>query len=533
MKKIKKLTALVLSLAMVLALASCGGGTSNSSSDTAPGSASASASGSDSNPGASVSGDTNLVVGVMNDTDGFDPINTVNFVGVNLVYEGLFDIDPDTSEIYGVLAESWSYDDDTHLRVKLYDNAAFSNGDPVTGEDVYWSWYRNISENGKEASSFAFIDWDNWEFVSDKEFVISFLEPFGPAVNYMTMAAFSVMDKAAMENASSDTYWSSPVGSGPYTVTENVSGAYSSYVRNESYWNADTMPQAAEIMVKNYSDASTMFVDFETGAIDMAFELEETDANRITDGSVPNAELVTISTNNIIGLALPEYTSSLDDVRVRQALAYALDVNALTEVAYGSLGQVSDTMIPSNIQFALETGVQEYNPEKAKQLLADAGVSDLTLHMVIVGSPTNERLATSMQAYFAAVGVNLDIESCDLATAISHFKASETDIVINSGSNVTMDTYESLQMTLETSSNATIRITDPDYNAGVLEAKGSTDDSVRETGYTAAQQWLADNYRQIPICEPLFAFCYNSEKISGLNTMADEALSLRDVTFVG
>ena len=530
MKKIKKLTAMFLSLAMVLALASCGG---TSTPPASSGGASSTPGASEPAPGDSAPVSTNLVVGVMNDTDGFDPINTVNFVGINLVYEGLFDIDPDTSEIFGVLAESWSYDDDTHLRVKLYDNATFSSGNPVTGEDVYWSWYRNISENGKEASSFAFIDWDNWEFVSDKEFVISYLEPFGPALNYMSMAAFSVLDKAAMENATSDDYWMSPVGSGPYTVAENVSGAYSSYVRNESYWNADTMPQATEIMVKNYSDASTMFVDFETGAIDMAFDLEETDANRITDGNVPNAELVTISTNNIIGLALPEYTGSLDDVRVRQALAYALDVNALTEVAYGSLGQVAETMIPGNIQFALKTGVQEYNPEKAKQLLADAGVSGLTLHLVIVGSPTNERLATSMQAYFAAVGVTLEIESCDLATAISHFKASETDIVINSGSNVTMDTYESLQMTLETSSNATIRITDPDYNAGVLEAKGSTDDAVREAGYTAAQQWLADNYRQIPICEPLFAFCYNSEKISGLSTMADEALSLRDVTFVG
>lgn len=524
MKKIKKIAALFLCLAMILALAACGGGAqSGTSSGSTPGASS----------GGPAAGGTTLTVGVMNDTDGFDPINTVNFVGINLVYEGLFDIDPDTSEIYGVLAESWGYDDDTHLRVKLYDDAAFSNGDPVTGQDVYWSWYRNISENGKEASSFAFIDWDNWEFVSDKEFVISYLEPFGPALNYMTMAVFSVIDKAAMENATSDDYWSNPVGSGPYTVKENVSGSYSSYVRNESYWNAETMPQATEITVNNYSDASTMFVDFETGAIDMAFELEETDANRITDGSVPNAELVTISTNNIIGLALPEYTSSLDDVRVRQALAYALDVNALTEVAYGALGQVADTMIPSNIQYALKTGVQEYNPEKAKELLADAGISDLSLHLVIVGSPTNERLATAMQAYFTAIGVNLDIESCDLATAISHFKASETDIVINSGSNVTMDTYESLQMTLETSSNATIRITDPDYNAAILEAKTSTDDAVREKGYTDAQQWLADNYRQIPICEPLYAFCYNTEKISGLNTMADEALSLRDVTFVG
>ena len=98
MKKIKKIAALFLCLAMILALAACGGGAqSGTSSGSTPGASS----------GGPAAGGTTLTVGVMNDTDGFDPINTVNFVGINLVYEGLFDIDPDTSEIYGVLAESW------------------------------------------------------------------------------------------------------------------------------------------------------------------------------------------------------------------------------------------------------------------------------------------------------------------------------------------------------------------------------------------------------------------------------------------
>lgn len=528
----KKILATILSLAMLLALLSGCGGTGNSSA-SAPAPSSSTPAASD--PGEAEpapSGDTTLTVGVLTDTDGFDPINTVNFVGCNLVYETLVDIDPATSEAVGVLAESWEYVDDTHLKVKLYDNAVFSNGEPVTAQDVYWSWYRNISENSSNMNCFEFIDWDNWEFVSDKEFVISYLEPFGPAVNYMTMCCFSVVDQSAMENATSDDYWSAPVGSGPYTVVENVSGSYSSYVLDSDYWNAEKMPEPTEITVKNYSDASTMFIDFETGALDIAFDLDVTDADRVTAGSVEGATLESISTNNVIGLALPEYTASLDDVRVRQALAYALDVDALTEVAYGSLGTTSTTLVPANVQDVLEVGKQEYNPEKAKELLAEAGVSDLTLHLVIVGSPQNERLATTMQAYFEAIGVTLDIESCDLATAISHFKNSETDIVINSGSVVTMDTYEALMMTLATSTNATIRITDESYNEDLLTGKGASDDAVRTQAYTEAQQWLADNYRQIPICEPEFAYCYSSAKIASVNTMCDEALTLRYVDLV-
>lgn len=523
----KKTLALILSLSLMLALLSgCGGSGTNSTAST-------STSGSSGNSSATTGSPTSLTVGVMSDTDGFDPINTVNYVGCNLVYETLVDIDPETYEPVGVLAESWEYVDDTHLRVKLYDDATFSNGEPVTGEDVYWSWYRNISGNSSVMNCFAFIDWDNWEFVSDKEFVISYLQPFSPAVNYMTMCGFSVVCKSAMENATSDDYWSAPVGSGPYTVVENVSGAYSSYALREDYWNTEKMPDPTEITVKNYSDASTLFIDYETGALDIAFDLDTTDADRVSAGEVENTTLETISTNNVIGLALPEYTEALEDVRVRQALAYALDVDALTEVGYGSLGTPASTLIATNIQDALEVGKQEYNPEKAKELLKEAGVSNLTLSLVIVGNPTDERVATTMQAYFEAIGVTLEIESCDLATAISHFMNSETDLVLNSGSVVTMDTYEALQMTLSTSTNATIRITDESYNEDLLAGMAATDEAVRTQAYTEAQQWLHDNYRQIPICELETAFCYKADKVLSVNTMCDEALTLRYVELAG
>lgn len=532
MKKFKKITALILSLAMVLALVACG---NNSNSSNPPASNPGTSNPPASSSGDSTPADTTLTVGILNGnsaaSDGFDPISSTNSVGCNLVYETLFDIDPNTSEAVNILAESWSYDDETHLRVKLHDNATFSNGDPVTAQDVYWSWYRNISENSRDAGNLDFIDWENWEFVSDKEFVISFNKAFGPAINYMTMRCFSVMSKAAMENATSDDYWSAPVGSGPYTVKENVSGSYSSYVLNENYWNTDLMPEATEITIRHYSEASTMYVDFETGALDLAWELEANDADRAVN--LENAKLETVSLNNTIGICFPEYTEALSDVRVRQALAYAMDVQALTEMGYGSLATVSSTIIPSGVQNVAQTGIQEYNPEKARQLLADAGVSDLTLSLVIVGSPTNERIATALAAYFLDVGVTLKVESCDLATAISHFMNNETDIGINSGSVVSMDTYEALMMTLETSTNGTIRITDAAYNQALLSGSSTSDDAERAQAYVNAQNWLHDNYRQVAICEPTLAYVYRTDKIAAVNSMVDEAMTLRYVEFVG
>lgn len=522
----QKILALTLALAMAAALLS-GCGPSNPPA-SAPAESTVPS-------GTSAPSGASLTVGVMTDTDGFDPISSVNYLGCNLVYETLVDIDPETNEPVGVLAEHWEYRDDTHLYVKLYDDAAFSSGNTVTGQDVYWSWYRNVENNSSQLNNFEFIDWDNWEFISDKEFVISFRQTFGPAVNYMTMCAFSVVDSTAMAGATSEDYWSAPIGSGPYTVKENVAGAYSSYVRNDSYWNPEALPDAAEITVNNYSDTSTMFIDFETGALDIAFGLDVTDADRVTDGQMEGAELETIPTNNVISLAFPEYTEALSDPRVREALACALDVTALTDLAYGSLGTVASSIVPSTVQYALDVGVQAYDVERARQLLREAGYSDgeLALDIVIVGNPTDERMVTGIQAYFQAVGVALNIESCDLATAISHFMNSETDIVLNQGAVVSMDPWEVLQMNLSTSTNATIRVTDASFNEDLLAAKTTTDEAEQERAYQEAQQWLIDNHRFVPICETEFAYVYRTDKISSVNTLCDEAITLRYVELAG
>ena len=419
--------------------------------------------------------------------------------------------------------------------MKLYDDATFSSGNPVTAQDVYDSWYRNVENTTSNSNTLDFIDWDNWEFINDKEFVISYLDAFGPALNYMTMCCFSVIDTKAMADATSEDFWSAPVGSGPYTVVENVSGSYSSYVRNEDYWNQDKMPEATEITINNYSDASTMFIDFETGTLDIAMDLDETDANRVANGEVDDATLVELAAENVYSIAFPEYTEVFSDIRVREALSYALDVEAITEIAYGSLGEVANSCIPANLQYALDVGVQEYDPEYAKELLAEAGYSDgdIELSLVIVGSDTNERMATAIQSYWQAVGVTLNIESCDLATAISHFMASETDVVIDQGSVVSLDPYEKLMMNLDNSTNATIRITDPDFNADLRAGVSTSDEAERQAAYEAAQQWIHDNYRVIPICEIQVGCVYRTSKIAALNTLTDECTTLRYVTFTG
>lgn len=505
----KRVFALVLALVMCLGLGAC----NNTGTEETP-STSPSTSVSAGQQGSTVEGDSNFVrqteegtltVGMMTAVSGFDTVGDSNYLGMKLVYETLFYVNPDDPTPQGLLAEKWEYQDDTHLYIKLYDDATFSNGEPVTCEDVIWSWYRTVEQQGSEMQNLEFIDFENTEIINDKEMVLAYNFPFSPALGFMSMTTWgAVLCKSAMENATADDYWDSPVGSGPYTVVENVSGVGTTYALREDYWNPATMPEAETIYVRNYSDTNTMFIDYETGALDMAFDIDPTDAARVVNGEVADTSYEIISENDITSLAFPEYMEVFDDINVRKALSLATDVDALTEIGYGVLGQVASSNLPSGISYALETGKNEYDPEEAKRLLEEAGYKDgdLSFLVVVVTDPELDRLATVLQEQWAAIGVELEILSVDLATAIPYYMAGDTDVIFNQGGGVgSYDPYEVLQMSMEQSSNATIRITDATFNQYCRTGMSSTDEAVAQEAYENAQQWLADNYRMIPIVE--------------------------------
>lgn len=523
MKKKKALRIAALAMAMVTAfsLSACGG------SSTGDGSSAPETDSKNTEEAGNYVRQTaegTLSVGTTQSTDTFDIAGGANYIGEQLVYETLFYINPETSEPEGMLAEEWEYRDDTHLYVKIYDDASFSNGDSVTCEDVIWSWYRTVEEQSSEVQNLAFINFDDIEYINDKEMVIGFNYTFEPAVNYMSMFTWaSVMCKSAMENASADDYWSNPVGSGPYTVEENVSGTGCTYKLRSDYWNKDLTPEAETIYVKSYSDASTMMIDYETGALDVCFNLTTNDAERVISGEVADTSYELLNDADITSISYCEYTESLQDENVRKALSLALDKETIVDVVWGNLGTATNTVIPSMLSESLDCFDDTYDPDQAKELLEAAGYNSsnpLELNVVVVGERSQlVDLATIVQEQWAQVGVKLTVDSCDLATAISHYMNSETDIVFDQGGGIcSYSAYEILQMWGENSSNTTIKISDQGF-IDLVNLGGSTlDESEHNRAYTEAQQYLADNYWRSPLAETYSIVIYRPY-VSNVNSL--------------
>ena len=472
-----------------------------------------------------------FTVGTTYSTENYDPRTSSYTLGLQVVYDSLFVRNPSTQEIEGLLAEKWEYQDDTHLYIKIVDNATFSNGDPITADDVLYSLKLMHDESPRYATYFEHYLFDECYTISDTELVLVTDAAYGPSLAYLATRYASIVCQDFIENGTEEDMWSNPVVSGPYVVTENVSGSHSSYRLRDDYWG-DTTGMPETITIKNYSEATTMFIDYENGALDAAFSISTNDAQRVMDGEVSNTNLIIAPASDVKALAMPEYVEAFDDIRVRQAIAHAIDADACAEVGLGIIQKSAHSTVPSNLDYYVDVGQYKYDPELSRQLLAEAGYSDgdIVLDLVVVNLETNVRFAEAVQAYLSNVGITVNVLSYDMTTAITHFQNNDTDLVLNAVGATTLDPDQMYSTTKITSDNGTVRITDDTFNAFLDAGCTTVDVKERAEAYANAQQWMYDNYRQVPICEVYSAYVYR-DYISAMPVIDPDSPSLRFVEF--
>lgn len=475
-------------------------------------------------------GDGWLIVGVTTASVGFDPTTDQNYYGIPYVYDSLFTYDND-GNIVGLLAKEHEWVDDTHLKITLQD-ATFSNGEPITSEDVIYSIQRYFTKGSRWNTYFTSIDFDNTEIVDDKTFILAYSEVTGCAMSYLATRHTSVLDKDYMESAGDDALWSGFPASGPYVCTENVSGSHFIMERRDDYWGE--LPEAKYIKIVFYSETTTMMVDYENGAIDMAINVTDNDVTRIQNGEVEHTNLVIKGYYNQFSFCLPEYTEAFDDIRVRQAISLAIDSDTIAQAVFGKLCQFSTSTLPADVAYQVEIGRHEYDPERAQELLKEAGYNpgDLNFRMVVINFSHLVDIAEAIQAYLEAVGITLTIEPYAQPVAVSYFQACDTDTVINNNAEgvISGDPDQWYNTTKSNSTNGSVRITDETYNSYLNAGLYTQDEDARAEAYKNAQQWMSDNYRMISICDGLMAYVYK-DYITSCDCYTPLQMNWRTVTF--
>ena len=416
----KKAIALLLALIMALSLAACGNSSKPQDSKEPENSPPASEepsynvdekvdiSDTDDQIAEKKTEDGWLVVGVTTASVGFDPTAHQNYYGIPYVFDSLFTYD-DEGNIVPLLAKEYEWVDDLHLKITLQD-AVFSSGDPITSEDAIYSIQRYFTKGSRWNTYFSTIDFENTEIIDDKTFILAYTAVTGSAMSYLATRHTSVLDKDFVEAGGEDVLWENFSASGPYVCIENVSGSHFTLQRRDDYWGEK--PEAEFIKVVFYSETTTLMVDYENGAIDLAIGITDNDVKRIQAGEVADTNLTIMGYYNQFALCLPEYMEVFNDIRIRQAISLAIDSDTIAEAVFGNLQQPSTSTLPADIAYQAEIGRHEYNPEKALQLLDEAGVKpgDLSFRMVVVNFPHLVKMAEAIQAYLEGVGITLTIE---------------------------------------------------------------------------------------------------------------------------
>lgn len=440
-----------------------------------------------------------LSIGTLLTSDTFDPTIVANNPTLMLVYDSILTRDPETNEIIGNLAETWEFSEDgTEVTLHFRDDVYFSNGEKLTPDDALYSLGRyRVNDQFFKDSGWENIDFDNSR-VEGNDLILKLFQSTPLIEAQLADNKWGTVLCQSYVEANPDSFWDAPVGSGPFILTENASGSHYALERNESYWG--TPADISSVYYYIYGDATTMFVDFENGDLDMAIDVASSDADRMIEGGI-DAQYKMMETYDINYVALPWYTPEFDDIRIREAISLALDREGISKAAFGNLAETADSVGIKGLPYYESQGDPKYDIEAAKKLMADAGYPDggLEFNLVVFSQPAKQKQAEAIQACLAEIGITVTIEAYDPPTAIPIFMAQGTAIALGgtSGSNYDLAKYLS-DSSLE-SSNQTTSVHDEEYNEWLSTARFSLDPEVRADCYSKIQKWHAENYRWIPL----------------------------------
>ena len=356
---------------------------------------------------------TDILVGQASDIVTLDPAgqqDTTSGVLMKHAYSTLLDVDNE-GKVVPDLAESYEMKSDTEYVFKLREDACFWDGTPVTAQDVKFSLDR-AKGMPKTKSNTSKIE--EVTVNGDHEVTIKLTEPYAAFKTIVTQHNLSILSEKAVTEAG-DSYGDvdNLLGSGPFKVTEWVPNDHYTLVRNDNYWGE--MPIATSITCRVIPEGSARTIALEAGEIDVVWSVDPTDCANVE--SNPDVKLLSQPSTGIDYVGMNTQKEKFSDKRVRQAINYALDKQAFVDTIIEGRGLVANSYINAAIPgWTDEVEAYPYDPEKAKELLAEAGYPDGFSCVILTDSRTyHQALVELLQATLSQVGITLEVQTMELA----------------------------------------------------------------------------------------------------------------------
>ena len=470
---------------------------------------------------ASAQGPKTLVIAIGADQTGLDPQTVQNnesgFIMATM-YDSIVNYKPGSSEVGPGLAESWTISSDGKVYTfKIRRGVKFHDGTPMNARTIAEDVDRAINPSNPCYVFNRKVDtFDDFTFGSVKagnvvkmetpdDFTLRFTLPVpgAPFLSSLAMVWQGIVSPAATKKYNCDAS-QHPVGTGPFKFVEAVRNDHVTVEANPDYWGGK--PKVDRIIFRIIPESATRMLALERNEVQILAEVPPADYERVTKNT--DLKMYRAPGLTILGVAMANEKAPFNDKRVRQAMNYAVDKEAINKGLYGGATTASQGMPPVLWGYNKSVEPYPYDVNKAKALLKEAGFPNgFTADMMVSANPRGynpiggAKLGEAVQGYLAKVGVTVKITQYEWGAYLNRMRREPWEGFAISGwsgdngdpDNFLGDMFEWDTVNNKARANNNAHHHNPEYDKLIVEGRRTTDQAKRAQIYQKANAVLHDD----------------------------------------
>ncbi|MDO5047615.1 MAG: ABC transporter substrate-binding protein [Anaerococcus sp.] len=463
-----------------------------------------------------------LKVAMTIELDSLDPFLTTagdTKTYMDQVFDGLFDIDED-GNLVGDLAKSYEISEDGLVYdFSLKEGVKFHDGSDFSADDVYYTFDKLAGITSGEPLSSNFSIVKDLEVISPTEIKLSLEEKNNSFIYLLTQP---IVKKDYEDNATK------PIGTGPFSFVSYTPGEGMKLKRNEDYHNKDHVAKFENVEIIRVPDSQSLVLALNNKDIDLATGLTYDQIDQLE-----GVDLYSKAQNLVQVFGLNNEVKPFDDIRVRQAIAHAINKEEIVDVAAGGRATILySSFSPALAEYFNDLGeLFPYDVEKSKALLKEAGLEEGFSFTLTVPSDYRYHMDTAelIQAQLAEVGIEVTLDPIEFSTWLDKVYANKDYESTVVGFIGYIDPIRILDRYKSDNSKNYLNYKSEEYDKAIEEAKLADSDEKLTQEVKRAQEIIAEDVPGVFLTDPDSVSGLNDE-LTGLKTYPVQKVNLEDIS---
>ena len=456
-----------------------------------------------------------------------DPANHYSISTTSVLrhlFDPLIDVTND-SKFVPALAETWRPINNTTWRFTLRKGVAFHDGTPFNADSVVFT-LRRVQSNSKLIKSFVYQDIESVERDGDYAVIVTSKRPFGSLPAHLTMLGMLPPSVAKNEEA----FFQKPIGTGPFRFASWTHGDQIAMTANPSYWKPG-IPKVEKVTFRFIPELSTRTAALRAGEL------------QVIDRVTPDLVETLKGTRGVKVLDVPAIEAQrwifqlgrepVKDQRLRQAISLAIDRNVIIKELLLGYGRSVDSPVPPGLIGHASLPAKVYDPERARQILKQAGYSNVSVDIVLMKDfyPKQLEITQAVAAMLGDVGIKLNIKNLEIASAREQRTAGTYDLFFSGWAHMPHDPdWYFGQWFTRAGSEKLTRYTNPRVEQLIAEGR-VPDPKVRQAKYEELERIIWDEDAELWLYYTVAIYGV-SDRLRNFEARRDYYVLLSDVGIV-